>query len=173
MKRVALLASLLCATAAHAANLPAAVAHDITDLGRAPADTQVSLAVTLAYRDQAGLDAFVHAVSTPGSPQYRHYLTADQFNARFAPSPEDYAAVVAAFQRAGLQVVRTYENRTVVDVAGSARAVEAYFGTESTASARPATARATRTSRPPPCRPSWPAPCAPYWAWTTSSGCAR
>ena len=131
MKRLALLASVfLCTANAHAANLPAVASHGITDLGRAAPDTQIRLAITLAYRDQAGLDAFVQAVGTPGSPQYRQYLTAEQFNARFAPTPEDYAAVVAALQRAGLQIVRTYENRTVIDVTGSAQAVDAYFATE-------------------------------------------
>ncbi len=131
MKRVALLASVfLSATAANAANLPATPARGLIDLGRASPDTQIRLAVTLAYRDQAGLDALVQAIATPGSPQYHQYMTAEQFNARFAPTPEDHAAVIAALQRAGLQVARTYENRTVIDVTGSAQAMEAYFGTE-------------------------------------------
>ena len=131
MRRPALLAGVfLCAASAHAANLPATAARGITDLGRAPASTQIHLALTLGYRDQAGLDALVQAQATPGSPQYRRYLTAEQFNARFAPSPDEYASVVAALQRAGLQVVQTYENRTVIDAAGSAQATEAYFSTE-------------------------------------------
>src|ERR1700736_2538661 len=46
-----------------------------------PTDGSASLTadVSLKPRDQPALDAFVHAVSTPGSQQYHRFLAARQF----------------------------------------------------------------------------------------------
>src|SRR5215471_2127255 len=44
-------------------------------VGSAAAATQMHVTVTLEPRDPAALQAFADAVSTPGSPQYRQYIT--------------------------------------------------------------------------------------------------
>src|SRR5262252_8411502 len=56
-----------------------------------PAD-RLQLAIGLAVRDPAGLDAFVREVSDPGSPSFRHYLTPEQFTERFGPKLDEYQA---------------------------------------------------------------------------------
>ena len=133
MKRLALRAAILASTAVlpcFAIAAPVAIArHNVVDLGAAPDDLQVKLAITLNYRDEAGLNALVDAIATPGSPQFHQYLTQEEFNARFAPTQADHDRVVAALQHAGFSITRTYENRTVIDASGSAAAVAAYFGT--------------------------------------------
>ena len=48
---------------------------------------RVRFQVQLRLRDQAGADALAQAVSTPGSAQYRQYLTPEQYRARFSPDP--------------------------------------------------------------------------------------
>src|SRR5689334_22574009 len=53
------------------------------DLGEAGPDTPLQLTLTLPSKDRAGLDAFVAAVSTPGTAVYGHYLTPAQFADRF------------------------------------------------------------------------------------------
>ena len=55
-------------------------------LGAAPADQLLDLDVVLASQNAAGLAQAVAAVSTPGSPDYRHYLTSSQFAAACGPS---------------------------------------------------------------------------------------
>ena len=73
---------------------------------------QVSRAVTgslraqvyLAGRDPSGLAAFAAAVSTPGNPLYRHFLTPAQARARFGISSREIAGVRSWLTGAGLEV---------------------------------------------------------------------
>jgi subtilase family serine protease len=103
---------------------------DVTDLGAAAAGAPVKLAITLNYRNKAALDDLVVQQGTPGSPQFHQFLTPDQFAARFGPTPGDHDQVVAALQRAGFTIARTYPNRTVIDAIAPAGVVGAYFHTQ-------------------------------------------
>ena len=97
-------ASVLPAPAAGAASpgriaLPQAAPHlpaGASRLGAAPAGQVLDLDVVLAGQNPAGLAQTVAAVSTPGSPDYRHYLTAAQYAAQFGPSPAEVAQVSSA-----------------------------------------------------------------------------
>lgn len=102
---------------------------DLVDLGVAPADTAVTLALTLNYRDKAGLDALVLRQGTPGPPLYHRFLTPEQFAARFGPTQADHDVVAAALQKAGFRILRTYANRTVIDAEAPASIATAYFQT--------------------------------------------
>ncbi|HLJ84020.1 MAG TPA: S53 family serine peptidase [Candidatus Eremiobacteraceae bacterium] len=104
-------------------------AAGLRDLGRANSGLDVSLVVSMRYRNEAQLDQFVDAVSNPASPIFRHFLTNQQFNAYFAPSVRDYNRVAAALVRAGFRV-RPSSNGTIIDADGPAAAVERYFKTE-------------------------------------------
>ena len=63
-------------------------------IGAAPGRSTLTLDLPLVA-DDAGLAAFVDAVSTPGSPQYGRYASVEQLNARFGARP----GVAAAVQR--------------------------------------------------------------------------
>jgi len=104
--------------------------HDLTDLGPAPSTTEVTLAITLNYRDKAGLDALVLAQGTPSSPQFHQFLTPAQFAARFGPLAADHDRVVAALRRAGFTILRTYANNTVIDAAAPVGVAATYFHTQ-------------------------------------------
>ena len=54
--------------------------------GRSAPGRALSVDVTLAPSDPAGLAAFDQAVTTPGSPLYRHFLGPGQFRTRFGPA---------------------------------------------------------------------------------------
>ena len=54
--------------------------------GAAPASTQLRLTVVLNLRNPAEAAALAAAVSNLASTSYRHYLSADAFRARFAPT---------------------------------------------------------------------------------------
>ena len=72
---------------------------------RAPVTRGVVRArVYLAPRDAAGLAAAATAVSTPGRPDYRHFLSPAQLQARFGQRPAQVAAVRAWLRRAGPRV---------------------------------------------------------------------
>jgi hypothetical protein len=58
------------------------------------------------------------------SPKFHHFLTAEEFNARFAPSAHDEQAVVDWAQSQGLTITHRYPNRLVVDVEAPAGTIE-------------------------------------------------
>jgi kumamolisin len=93
------------------------------------AGQQVSVAVSLKLHDTAGLAALDAAVSTPGSAEYGHYLTAAQFAARFGPTAQDVAQVRQYLTSQGLTVTDVSGNRQVVDAVGPANAVASAFNT--------------------------------------------
>jgi kumamolisin len=83
--------------------------------------------LVLPIRDQAGLDSFLQDVYSPSSPNYRHFLSVDEFTARFGPTQADYDAVIQFAETNGLTVVGTSRNRMNVDVAGSVANIEEAF----------------------------------------------
>ena len=63
-------------------------------LNRLPATQSLRIDIVLPLRDPAGLENFLQEVYDPSSPSYRHFLTVQEFTARFGPSQEDYDAVI-------------------------------------------------------------------------------
>ena len=112
------------------APVAAAAGARYRDLGRAPAQMPVRLAVVLAYRNENELQALLAAQEDAASPLAGRYLTQQQFLDAFAPSPATYAAVERDFAARGFTIERTYANRTVLDVAAPAAIVERTFATE-------------------------------------------
>ncbi|HYP32701.1 MAG TPA: S53 family serine peptidase [Burkholderiaceae bacterium] len=116
------------AEGAHTAHVRAAVRGGEAQMVGSPDPTQVmSLDVVLPVRDQAGLEALATAVSDPGSPQYRHYLTPAQFTERFGPTQSDYDTVVGYLRGHGLTVTGGSRDGMEVQVRGSVAKVEAAF----------------------------------------------
>ncbi len=112
------------------APLAAAAAAPYRDLGRAPAQMPVRLAVVLAYRNENELQALLAAQDDAASPLAGHYLSQGQFLAAFAPSFATYAAVERDLTARGFTIERAYANRTVLDVTAPAATVERTFATE-------------------------------------------
>ena len=85
------------------APLPAgAVVTGATDPG-----ASIPSEVVLKPRDPAALDAFVAAVSTPGSPEYHHYLGRGQFAADFGPVAATITSARSWLTSTGLTVGAT------------------------------------------------------------------
>ena len=66
-----------------------------------PASTQLDITVSMRPQDASGLQALATAVSTPGSPEFRHYLTVPQFAARFGATADALSAVESRWSRTG------------------------------------------------------------------------
>ena len=58
-------------------------------VGRLPGSQQLNLALTLALRNEAQLDALIHQLNDPASPNYHQFLTVEQFTAQFGPTTGD------------------------------------------------------------------------------------
>lgn len=101
----------------------------VSSISPAPSDARISFNVVLAPRDPAGLEQFVTAVSTPGSPQYRHYLPPGAFGPRFGASPAVIKEVSAALRARGLEVGAAAPNALSIPVSGSVAQISAAFRT--------------------------------------------
>src|SRR6185437_9673627 len=65
-------------------------------------NARLTLAIGLPLRNQAELQALLQQLYDPSSTHYHHYLTPEEFTARFGPSEEDYRAVKAFAAANGL-----------------------------------------------------------------------
>jgi len=106
---------------------PALAAGDVA-LGALAASTPLSLSVTLAPRDPAGLAALATAVSTPGTPSYHRYLSVAQFAARFGAAPSTVAAVRASLRAQGLTPGALAADGLALSVASDAGSAARAFG---------------------------------------------
>jgi subtilase family serine protease len=96
-------------------------------VGRLPATQLMRLVLVLPLRHQPELENFLQELYDPSSPSYRHFLTVQEFTARFGPSQEDYDAVIHFAEANGLAVIATSRNRMNVDVKGSVASIEKAF----------------------------------------------
>jgi len=131
--RVAALVVALCPAAAHAAWVvkPGSVSPLLgrtTDRGRAASTTRRRIVVGLALRNRDDLDAFLADVHDPRSPRYGRFLTQEEFNALYAPTPAEEASLVDHLRASGLAVTDRYPNRLVVGATGTVAAMERAFG---------------------------------------------
>jgi hypothetical protein len=72
------------------------------------------LSIVLQPPHRAEEQEFVRELQDPASPNYRQFLSAAEWNARFAPSVADEQAVVTWAQSQGLTITQRYPNRLVV-----------------------------------------------------------
>ncbi len=105
-------------------------AFAIADAGERGATTATHIAVTLAYNNQAQLDQLVKDQSDPLSPMYHQYLSNEQFNAQFAPTPAQEAKVIATLQAQGFTITQQFDNHTIIDATGPTAAIEKTFKTQ-------------------------------------------
>jgi len=103
---------------------PEVAALHLQPVGRLPAATHMHIAINLPLRHNDALTKFLQDVYTPGSPNFRHYLTPEQFTARFGPTPQDYQSVIDFAKSNGLTVTRTHPGRAIVGIDGSAADIE-------------------------------------------------
>ncbi len=91
-----------------------------------PVDPAAPLLLTVALRPRhrAALTRLVRAVSSPGSPLYRHYLTPAGFADRFGAGAAGVARVTAALRDLGLDPGRVAPNGLSIPIRAPAGVVE-------------------------------------------------
>jgi DNA-binding beta-propeller fold protein YncE len=100
-----------------------------TLVGPAPAATALPLVVTLKPRDPSALAAAVQAISDPGSPQYRRFLTPAQFAQQFGPTTSTIRQVTSALRQEGLTVGAPSSTGLSLPVSGTVAQVQSAFAT--------------------------------------------
>ena len=93
-----------------------------------PSGRLVHARVWLTPRNAAQLDALAQAVSDPSSAQYGQFLTADQYDAQYAPTTDQVRQVTQWLTQSGLSVTATGPDNHFIAVAGSASAIASAFG---------------------------------------------
>src|SRR5215469_7949334 len=79
---------------------------------------------------QADLDQLLSDQQNPSSPDYHHWLTPEQYGARFGMSDADIARATVWLQSRGLTVTGTARARNYIAFDGTAGNVASAFGTE-------------------------------------------
>jgi subtilase family serine protease len=98
---------------------------EVAPNGRLQQNQALQLDLVLPLRDPAGLKSFLADVYNPGSPNYRHFLSPQQFTARFGPTQAQYDELLNFARTNGLQVVGGSRDQMEVQVKGSVGAIEA------------------------------------------------
>ena len=106
-------------------HVPAAARSRAVD--RLPAARQLNLEISLPLRNREALTNLLRDLSNPASPNYRRYLTPEQFAAQFGPTEQDYRALLGFATAHRLAVIRTHPNRTLLNVSGSVADIERAF----------------------------------------------
>ncbi len=100
------------------------------DRGKTDTTQRLDAKVWLSGRDPKGLDAYAQAVSTPGSQQYRKFLTPQQFNQRFGTTTQQVDAVTSWIRSSGLYVDPAGSNGHYLHVTGHLDKAKKAFGTD-------------------------------------------
>lgn len=91
-------------------------------------ESKLRLTIGLSVPKAAEEEAFLRQLQDRDSPNFHKYLSAEEWNARFAPAAEDEQAVADWLANAGFTVTRRYANRLIVNVEAPVRVIESAFG---------------------------------------------
>jgi subtilase family serine protease len=104
-------------------HVPHAVASSHA-LSKLQGTTRLNIAIGLPLRNQNELDALLLQLSDPASPEFGHYLSAEQFAVQFGPTEQEYQALIHFAHENGLVVTGTHSNRVLLDVYGEVSEIE-------------------------------------------------
>ncbi|MGA3212453.1 MAG: protease pro-enzyme activation domain-containing protein, partial [Terriglobales bacterium] len=74
------------------------------------------LVIGLQHPHMAEEEQFLRDLQSPKSPEFRKFMTPEQWTARFSPSAEDEKAVLDWAASQGLTVTHRYPNRLLVNL---------------------------------------------------------
>ncbi len=100
----------------------------VPSLGPAPATQAMQLAVAVRGANPGALAQAYHAVYTPGSAGYHHFLTPLQLADQFGASTASWSATQSWLAAGGLKVTYASPTRDLLLVSGPASAVASRFG---------------------------------------------
>jgi kumamolisin len=105
----------------------APIAQKATVFGNTPADTPVTVSIILTARNQSQLTNYIQQTVTPGSYNYRKFLTTKQFAQMYGQSPFVIGAIVSYFKSYGISA-QVYPNNLDITLNGTAGQFNHAFG---------------------------------------------
>ena len=97
-------------------------------VGKLASNETMHLAIGLPLRNRQELGELIERMYDPASPDYRRYLTPEQFTERFGPTAEDYQRVVEFARTNGWTISGVHPNRMLLDVNAAVADVERALG---------------------------------------------
>ena len=91
---------------------------------------EIVIQLSLPLSDPEGAREFVKHVSTPKDPLFHHFITVQEFAARFGANADDFAAVKAWATANGLSIQHEASARTSLTVSGSVAQLQKLFKTQ-------------------------------------------
>ena len=119
-----------------------AVVPGLQPLGRLDGSTRLKLSINLPLHNREALTNLLEQLYDPASPLYHHYLTPEEFDARFGPTESDYQAVIAWTTRNGFIVNARHPNRMLLEASASVTDIERALQVSLRTYAHPAESRA-------------------------------
>ncbi|MGA2879583.1 MAG: protease pro-enzyme activation domain-containing protein [Bryobacteraceae bacterium] len=90
----------------------------------------ITLSLAPSASQQQDLEKLLAEQQTPGSPNYHHWLTPEEYGQRFGVNDADLSRITQWLQEQGLQVLSVARGRNWIAASGTAAQVEAAFQTE-------------------------------------------
>ena len=100
------------------------------DAGSTASSTLITTSIYLNVTDLQGLKDFVAETTTPGSREYRRFLSVSQFRDRFAPSNQSIEQFVRYLRSFGITVDKVYADNLDITITGTAAEINAAFSTQ-------------------------------------------
>ena len=128
---LALLGVLIAAVAGWFVRPPAPEAHGrLTKpvlLGATDPHTMIDFTLVLRLPGQTQLTRFLHGVTDPAAPTYRHFIDAAAFGERFGVARSVLNRASAQLARDGVRITASYPQRTSLDVRATAGTINRVF----------------------------------------------
>jgi subtilase family serine protease len=108
-------------------------ANAVNDRGAVAEDFQMEhilLQLRRSPEQEQALKEFIDQLHDPASPNFHHWLTAQEFGEKFGLAQEDLNAITTWLQSHGFQVNVVYPSGMVIDFSGSAGQVREAFRSE-------------------------------------------
>ena len=99
-------------------------------LGPTAPDERIDFSLVLRLPGRDRLERFLSETQDPDSPRFGDRVAASEFGRRFGLTDEELARLERVLEGAGLTVTGSYPQRTAINVAGLAAAVEDLFQVE-------------------------------------------
>ncbi|WP_409462310.1 protease pro-enzyme activation domain-containing protein [Amycolatopsis sp. GA6-003] len=97
--------------------------------GDVAAEQQIPAALSLKLHNQQALSRFLADVQDPASPQYRRFLSPEQFTAAFGPTQAEAEQAVNFLKRSGARDIEVSGNRQAITFSATAGQLESAFHT--------------------------------------------
>jgi kumamolisin len=110
-------------------HIPGAV-RDYSDQGRTPEVVELPVTVTLRLNNEDDLNQRIAEIYQPGNTNYHHFLSPQEFSARYSPTSEQVADVQSYLESQGLHGVTISSSGYLMHAQGAVGALNQAFRTE-------------------------------------------